>query len=64
MAVDKTLGPVNEDVSIVEEFPFPRAVPPRSRKVGILREIHLCGGLILDFPGQEPISSDSDEEEI
>uniref|UniRef100_A0A915KMP2 Uncharacterized protein n=1 Tax=Romanomermis culicivorax TaxID=13658 RepID=A0A915KMP2_ROMCU len=64
MAVNETLRRVNEDVSIIEESPFPTAVPPRLPKVGILREIHPCGGLVIDFPGHEPISSDSDEEEI
>uniref|UniRef100_A0A915HRQ5 Uncharacterized protein n=1 Tax=Romanomermis culicivorax TaxID=13658 RepID=A0A915HRQ5_ROMCU len=64
MAVHETLCPVIVDVSIIEESPFPMAVASWSPKLGILREIHPCGGLVIDFPGQEPISADSYEEEI
>uniref|UniRef100_A0A915JPK4 Uncharacterized protein n=1 Tax=Romanomermis culicivorax TaxID=13658 RepID=A0A915JPK4_ROMCU len=64
MAINEIMCSVNEDVSIIEESPFPKATALRSPKVGILWEIHPCRGLVINFHIQELISSDSDEEEI
>uniref|UniRef100_A0A915L957 Uncharacterized protein n=1 Tax=Romanomermis culicivorax TaxID=13658 RepID=A0A915L957_ROMCU len=62
-AFGETLRAVNDDVSIIEMLPFPTATAPRSPKIGILREVHPCGGLVIDFRGEDPVSSDDDDEE-
>uniref|UniRef100_A0A915JYM3 Uncharacterized protein n=1 Tax=Romanomermis culicivorax TaxID=13658 RepID=A0A915JYM3_ROMCU len=59
----ETLPALNKDVSIIEASPFPMARALQSPKVGILREVNPCGGLVIDFPREEPISSDDDDEE-
>uniref|UniRef100_A0A915JVG4 Uncharacterized protein n=1 Tax=Romanomermis culicivorax TaxID=13658 RepID=A0A915JVG4_ROMCU len=43
MAIKETMHPVNEDVSIIEESPFPTETALQSPKVGVLREIYACG---------------------
>uniref|UniRef100_A0A915IFS7 Uncharacterized protein n=1 Tax=Romanomermis culicivorax TaxID=13658 RepID=A0A915IFS7_ROMCU len=57
------LRAVSNGVSITEASPFPAATTPRSPKIGVLCEVHLCGGLVIDFPGEDPISSDDDDDE-
>uniref|UniRef100_A0A915KC27 Uncharacterized protein n=1 Tax=Romanomermis culicivorax TaxID=13658 RepID=A0A915KC27_ROMCU len=59
----ETLRSVNDDVSVIEASLFPMATAPQSLKIGVLGEIHPCGGLIIDLPGEELISSDDDNEE-
>uniref|UniRef100_A0A915JCR4 Uncharacterized protein n=1 Tax=Romanomermis culicivorax TaxID=13658 RepID=A0A915JCR4_ROMCU len=61
-AFEETLGTVNDDISLIEALPFLMATALPSPKIGVLREAHLCGGLVIDFPSEE-ISSDSDHEE-
>uniref|UniRef100_A0A915JMH5 Uncharacterized protein n=1 Tax=Romanomermis culicivorax TaxID=13658 RepID=A0A915JMH5_ROMCU len=62
-AFGEMLRAVNDDVSIIEVSPFPMATALQSLKIGILREVHLCGGLVIDFPSEELILSvDKDEE--
>uniref|UniRef100_A0A915KX30 Uncharacterized protein n=1 Tax=Romanomermis culicivorax TaxID=13658 RepID=A0A915KX30_ROMCU len=61
-AFGEILCAINNDVSIIEASPFPMATALRSPKIGVLREVHPCVGLVIDFPGEEPISSDEDEE--
>uniref|UniRef100_A0A915J9Y8 Uncharacterized protein n=1 Tax=Romanomermis culicivorax TaxID=13658 RepID=A0A915J9Y8_ROMCU len=34
-----------------------------SLKIGVLREVHPCAGLVIDFPGKESISSDDDDDQ-
>uniref|UniRef100_A0A915L777 Secreted protein n=1 Tax=Romanomermis culicivorax TaxID=13658 RepID=A0A915L777_ROMCU len=63
-AVEDTLHSVNDDVSIIKASRFQSATAPLSPKVGILHQIHPSGGPVIDFPSEEPISSDSEEEEI
>uniref|UniRef100_A0A915LD90 Uncharacterized protein n=1 Tax=Romanomermis culicivorax TaxID=13658 RepID=A0A915LD90_ROMCU len=58
-----TLRAVNDDVSIIEASPFPTATAPWSPKIGVLRKVHPCGGLGIDFPSEDPVLSDDDEEE-
>uniref|UniRef100_A0A915J1T3 Uncharacterized protein n=1 Tax=Romanomermis culicivorax TaxID=13658 RepID=A0A915J1T3_ROMCU len=41
--------------------PFPTATVPWCPKIGVLREVHPCRGLVIDFPGEEPLSSDDDD---
>uniref|UniRef100_A0A915JQ14 Uncharacterized protein n=1 Tax=Romanomermis culicivorax TaxID=13658 RepID=A0A915JQ14_ROMCU len=64
MAVNKIMHPVNEDVSIIEESPFLMATALQPPNVGLLCEIHQCEGLVINFPSQELISSNSNKEEI
>uniref|UniRef100_A0A915IAM6 Uncharacterized protein n=1 Tax=Romanomermis culicivorax TaxID=13658 RepID=A0A915IAM6_ROMCU len=64
MAVDETMRPVNDDINFIKESPFPRATTPQLPKVSLLGEVHQCRGLVINFSGEEPISSDSNEEEI
>uniref|UniRef100_A0A915L6H9 Uncharacterized protein n=1 Tax=Romanomermis culicivorax TaxID=13658 RepID=A0A915L6H9_ROMCU len=59
----ETLRTVSNDVSVIEASPFPMATTPQSLKIGVLHEVHPCGGLVIDFPSEEPISSDNDDEE-
>uniref|UniRef100_A0A915KRN5 Uncharacterized protein n=1 Tax=Romanomermis culicivorax TaxID=13658 RepID=A0A915KRN5_ROMCU len=59
----ETLPAVNEDVSIIESSPFPRANAPLSLKIGVLCKVHPCRGLVIDFPEEELISSENDDEE-
>uniref|UniRef100_A0A915K993 Uncharacterized protein n=1 Tax=Romanomermis culicivorax TaxID=13658 RepID=A0A915K993_ROMCU len=42
-----------------EASPFPSVTTLQSPKICILHEVHPCGGLILNFPGEEMISSHS-----
>uniref|UniRef100_A0A915KI71 Uncharacterized protein n=1 Tax=Romanomermis culicivorax TaxID=13658 RepID=A0A915KI71_ROMCU len=53
-----TLGETLRQVSIIEASPFPLATAPQSLKIGILPKIHPSSGLALNFPGEDPISSD------
>uniref|UniRef100_A0A915J732 Uncharacterized protein n=1 Tax=Romanomermis culicivorax TaxID=13658 RepID=A0A915J732_ROMCU len=53
----------NNTINVTEASPFPVATVPRSPKIGVLREVHPCGGLVIDFPGEELVSSDDDEVE-
>uniref|UniRef100_A0A915JEA3 Uncharacterized protein n=1 Tax=Romanomermis culicivorax TaxID=13658 RepID=A0A915JEA3_ROMCU len=57
------LHPVNDDVSIIQASPSPSATAPQSLKIEVLRKIQPCGGLVLDLPSEEPILSDSDDDE-
>uniref|UniRef100_A0A915JAC8 Uncharacterized protein n=1 Tax=Romanomermis culicivorax TaxID=13658 RepID=A0A915JAC8_ROMCU len=59
----ETLHAVNDDVSIIEASPFPRATALRSPKIGVLCEVHPCRGLVIDFPREDLVSSDDDDEE-
>uniref|UniRef100_A0A915I5B8 Uncharacterized protein n=1 Tax=Romanomermis culicivorax TaxID=13658 RepID=A0A915I5B8_ROMCU len=61
-AFGETLGAINDDVSIIEALPFPTATAPWSPKIGVLRKVQPCGGLVIDFPSEEPILSNNDEE--
>uniref|UniRef100_A0A915KS16 Uncharacterized protein n=1 Tax=Romanomermis culicivorax TaxID=13658 RepID=A0A915KS16_ROMCU len=61
-AFGETLRPVNDNVSIIEASPFLMATALLSPKIGVLCEVHPCGGLVIHFPGEEPISSDDNEE--
>uniref|UniRef100_A0A915INY5 Uncharacterized protein n=1 Tax=Romanomermis culicivorax TaxID=13658 RepID=A0A915INY5_ROMCU len=54
---------INDDVSVIEASPFPTATAPRSPKIGVLRQVHPWGRLVIDFPSEELISSDDDDEE-
>uniref|UniRef100_A0A915KJE5 Uncharacterized protein n=1 Tax=Romanomermis culicivorax TaxID=13658 RepID=A0A915KJE5_ROMCU len=51
-AFGETLCAVNDDVSIIEASPFLMATAPQSLKIGVLREVHPCGGLVIDFPAR------------
>uniref|UniRef100_A0A915I4J0 Antifreeze protein n=1 Tax=Romanomermis culicivorax TaxID=13658 RepID=A0A915I4J0_ROMCU len=62
-AFGEMLRAINDDLSIIEASLFPMATTPQSPKIGVLREVHLCGGLVVDFPGEELISSDDDDKE-
>uniref|UniRef100_A0A915KSV3 Uncharacterized protein n=1 Tax=Romanomermis culicivorax TaxID=13658 RepID=A0A915KSV3_ROMCU len=62
-AFGETLRLVNDDVSIIEAWPFPMSTAAQSLKIGILREVHLCRALVSNFPGEEMISLDDDDEE-
>uniref|UniRef100_A0A915IHE2 Uncharacterized protein n=1 Tax=Romanomermis culicivorax TaxID=13658 RepID=A0A915IHE2_ROMCU len=59
----ETLRAINDDVRVIKASPFPTATAPQSPTIGILREVHPCRGLVIDFPGEEPILSDDDDEE-
>uniref|UniRef100_A0A915I0B9 Uncharacterized protein n=1 Tax=Romanomermis culicivorax TaxID=13658 RepID=A0A915I0B9_ROMCU len=61
MAIDETLHPVNDDISIIGESLFPSTTALQPPKVGILQEIYPSGGLVIDFPCKELISSARDE---
>uniref|UniRef100_A0A915JSF4 Uncharacterized protein n=1 Tax=Romanomermis culicivorax TaxID=13658 RepID=A0A915JSF4_ROMCU len=52
---------VNNAVNLTEASQFPMATVPRSLKIGVFREVHPCRGLVIDFPGEEPVSSDNDD---
>uniref|UniRef100_A0A915JEZ5 Uncharacterized protein n=1 Tax=Romanomermis culicivorax TaxID=13658 RepID=A0A915JEZ5_ROMCU len=62
-AFGETLCTINNGVSIIQALPFQRATAPQSLKIGVLREVHSFGGLVIDFPGEEPISSNDDDKE-
>uniref|UniRef100_A0A915JPT6 Uncharacterized protein n=1 Tax=Romanomermis culicivorax TaxID=13658 RepID=A0A915JPT6_ROMCU len=62
-AFGELLGTVNEDVSVIEGSPFLRATVPLSLKIGVLCEVHPCGGLVMDSPEEDPVSSDHDDDE-
>uniref|UniRef100_A0A915JBJ8 Uncharacterized protein n=1 Tax=Romanomermis culicivorax TaxID=13658 RepID=A0A915JBJ8_ROMCU len=59
----ETLRAVNDNVSVIETSRFLTATAQRSPKIGVLGKVHPCGGLVINFPGEEPISSDDDDEE-
>uniref|UniRef100_A0A915KWE2 Uncharacterized protein n=1 Tax=Romanomermis culicivorax TaxID=13658 RepID=A0A915KWE2_ROMCU len=61
-AFGETLHAINDDVSIIEALPFLMATIPQSPKIGVLHEVHQCGGLVINFPGEEPILWDDDQE--
>uniref|UniRef100_A0A915I2Y3 Replication protein A3 n=1 Tax=Romanomermis culicivorax TaxID=13658 RepID=A0A915I2Y3_ROMCU len=42
---------------------IPDGNPPRSLKIGVLHEVQPCGGLVIDFPEEDPVLSDNDDEE-
>uniref|UniRef100_A0A915KRG0 Uncharacterized protein n=1 Tax=Romanomermis culicivorax TaxID=13658 RepID=A0A915KRG0_ROMCU len=44
------LRAVNNDISVIEALPFTTATVLRSLKIGVLREVNPCGGLVIDFP--------------
>uniref|UniRef100_A0A915HQ68 Uncharacterized protein n=1 Tax=Romanomermis culicivorax TaxID=13658 RepID=A0A915HQ68_ROMCU len=56
----ETLRSINNDISIIEALPFPMATALQSPKIGVLREVYPCRGLVIDFPSKEPISSEDD----
>uniref|UniRef100_A0A915I3H7 Uncharacterized protein n=1 Tax=Romanomermis culicivorax TaxID=13658 RepID=A0A915I3H7_ROMCU len=62
-AFGETLCTINDDVSIIEASPFLMATAPQFPKIGVLREVDPCGGLVIDFPGEDLVSSDNDNEE-
>uniref|UniRef100_A0A915L925 Uncharacterized protein n=1 Tax=Romanomermis culicivorax TaxID=13658 RepID=A0A915L925_ROMCU len=62
-AFGETLHAINDDVSIIEALPFQMATAPWSPKIGVLRKVHPCGGLVINFPREELISSGDDDEE-
>uniref|UniRef100_A0A915JQE4 Secreted protein n=1 Tax=Romanomermis culicivorax TaxID=13658 RepID=A0A915JQE4_ROMCU len=62
-AFGEMLCAVNDNISILEASPFLMATAPQFPEIGVLCKVHLCGGLIIDFPGEEPISSNDDDEE-
>uniref|UniRef100_A0A915HPA6 Uncharacterized protein n=1 Tax=Romanomermis culicivorax TaxID=13658 RepID=A0A915HPA6_ROMCU len=62
-AFGEMLRAIKDDVSIIKASPFPRATAPQSPKIGVLHEVRICGGLVIDFPGEDPVSSDDDDEE-
>uniref|UniRef100_A0A915KCN9 YrdC-like domain-containing protein n=1 Tax=Romanomermis culicivorax TaxID=13658 RepID=A0A915KCN9_ROMCU len=62
-AFGEMLPAINDNISIIELSPFPTATALQSPKIGILCAVHLCGGLVIDFPGEDPVSSDDDDEE-
>uniref|UniRef100_A0A915JUA9 Uncharacterized protein n=1 Tax=Romanomermis culicivorax TaxID=13658 RepID=A0A915JUA9_ROMCU len=62
-ALGETLRSIKDDVSIIEASLFPTSTALRSLKIGFLREVHLCGGLVTVFPSDELILSDNDDEE-
>uniref|UniRef100_A0A915IYK8 Uncharacterized protein n=1 Tax=Romanomermis culicivorax TaxID=13658 RepID=A0A915IYK8_ROMCU len=51
-AFGETLGTVKDNISIIEVSPFPTATALRSPKIGVLPEVHPCGGLVMDFPAR------------
>uniref|UniRef100_A0A915K8D0 Uncharacterized protein n=1 Tax=Romanomermis culicivorax TaxID=13658 RepID=A0A915K8D0_ROMCU len=57
------LRPVNDEVGIMEMWSFPIATTPQSLKIGVHPEVHPCRGLVMDFPAEERILSDSNDEE-
>uniref|UniRef100_A0A915IA82 Uncharacterized protein n=1 Tax=Romanomermis culicivorax TaxID=13658 RepID=A0A915IA82_ROMCU len=62
-AFGEILCPINDKISIIEASPFLSAPTLWSPKIGVLREIHPHRGLVLDFPSEEAISSDGDDDE-
>uniref|UniRef100_A0A915L6E6 Uncharacterized protein n=1 Tax=Romanomermis culicivorax TaxID=13658 RepID=A0A915L6E6_ROMCU len=50
-AFGETLCTINDDVSIIEASPFRPATASQSPKIGVLREVHPCEGLVIDLPG-------------
>uniref|UniRef100_A0A915J7E6 Uncharacterized protein n=1 Tax=Romanomermis culicivorax TaxID=13658 RepID=A0A915J7E6_ROMCU len=62
-AFAEMLRAVNDDVSIIEASPFPMATVPQSLKIGVLCDVHPCGGLVIDFPREDPVLSDDDDKE-
>uniref|UniRef100_A0A915HTQ4 Uncharacterized protein n=1 Tax=Romanomermis culicivorax TaxID=13658 RepID=A0A915HTQ4_ROMCU len=57
------LRAIKDDVSIIEATPFLTSTTPQSLKIGVLHEVHPCGGLVNDFPGEELILSDHKDKE-
>uniref|UniRef100_A0A915KQE7 Uncharacterized protein n=1 Tax=Romanomermis culicivorax TaxID=13658 RepID=A0A915KQE7_ROMCU len=62
-AFGETLRAINDDISIIEAWPFRTATALWSLKIGVLCEVHPCRGLVIDFPREDPVSSDDDHEE-
>uniref|UniRef100_A0A915KWC6 Uncharacterized protein n=1 Tax=Romanomermis culicivorax TaxID=13658 RepID=A0A915KWC6_ROMCU len=63
-AVDKTLHPINNEVSIIDEAPTTSSITQGLLKVSILHKVHLASrSLVIDFPGEEPMSSNDDKED-
>uniref|UniRef100_A0A915HKS3 Uncharacterized protein n=1 Tax=Romanomermis culicivorax TaxID=13658 RepID=A0A915HKS3_ROMCU len=62
-AFGEMLRAINDDISIIEASLFLRATAPWSPKIGVFREVHPCRGLIINFPGEERILSDDEDEE-
>uniref|UniRef100_A0A915JAW3 Uncharacterized protein n=1 Tax=Romanomermis culicivorax TaxID=13658 RepID=A0A915JAW3_ROMCU len=62
-AFGEPLPAVNNTVNVTEESPFPTATIPPSSKIGVpeVPEVHRCGGLVIEFPGEEPMSSEDDD---
>uniref|UniRef100_A0A915J264 Uncharacterized protein n=1 Tax=Romanomermis culicivorax TaxID=13658 RepID=A0A915J264_ROMCU len=60
----ETLHALNDNVSIIEASLFPTATAPLTPKIGVLHEFHPWGGLVIDFPSKEPISSDNNKEDL
>uniref|UniRef100_A0A915J5A3 Uncharacterized protein n=1 Tax=Romanomermis culicivorax TaxID=13658 RepID=A0A915J5A3_ROMCU len=62
-AFGETLCTINDDLSPIEASPFPTETALQSPKIGVLREVHPCGGSVINFPGEEQISSDDNDQE-
>uniref|UniRef100_A0A915K781 Uncharacterized protein n=1 Tax=Romanomermis culicivorax TaxID=13658 RepID=A0A915K781_ROMCU len=62
-AFGEPLCAVSDNVSVTQASPFLRATVPRFPKIGLLRQVHPCGGLVIDFPGEDPVLSDDDDDE-
>uniref|UniRef100_A0A915K9C6 Uncharacterized protein n=1 Tax=Romanomermis culicivorax TaxID=13658 RepID=A0A915K9C6_ROMCU len=62
-AFGETLRAINDDISIMEASPFHTGTAPQSQKIGVLREVHPCRGLVIDFPGEEQLLSNHDGKE-
>uniref|UniRef100_A0A915HNP3 Uncharacterized protein n=1 Tax=Romanomermis culicivorax TaxID=13658 RepID=A0A915HNP3_ROMCU len=57
------LRAISNNVSVTKVSPFPTTTVRRSPKIGVLRKVYPCGGLVIDFPGEDLISSDDDDDE-
>uniref|UniRef100_A0A915L5M6 Uncharacterized protein n=1 Tax=Romanomermis culicivorax TaxID=13658 RepID=A0A915L5M6_ROMCU len=57
------LRAINDNVSTIEVSLFPTVTAPWSPKIGVLWEVHLCGGLVIDSPSEDLVLSDDDDEE-
>uniref|UniRef100_A0A915I2L3 Uncharacterized protein n=1 Tax=Romanomermis culicivorax TaxID=13658 RepID=A0A915I2L3_ROMCU len=42
------LRAIGNNVSVIEASPFPTATVSQSPKIGVLRKVHPCGGLVID----------------
>uniref|UniRef100_A0A915L623 Uncharacterized protein n=1 Tax=Romanomermis culicivorax TaxID=13658 RepID=A0A915L623_ROMCU len=62
-AFGETLRAVNQDISIIEALPFPIATALPSSKIGVLRKVHPCGGLVINFLGEDWVSWDDEDKE-